>query len=209
MIFPKQLEIVERHVQDAIHQGATVLTGGHAKDGRYFAPTVLTNVTDEMAICRDESFGPVLPVMKVADAEEAIKRACGTIYGLSAYVFTRNIDRGRRVAERIRAGTVDVNDVLITHAAPETPWGGVKASGLSHTHSDDGLRHLCEARHVNYSFLPPFPNPWLFPYRASMQEAATRLTKGLYGDMSLGARIFNLGKGLWLLLNHYRRMKQD
>jgi succinate-semialdehyde dehydrogenase/glutarate-semialdehyde dehydrogenase len=86
--------------------------------------------------------------------------------GLLGYVFTRDVEHGRRVAERIRAGTVMVNDVLATQAAAETPWGGLKQSGLGHTHGEDGLRHMCEARHVNYPILPWLSREqWWYPYR--------------------------------------------
>jgi acyl-CoA reductase-like NAD-dependent aldehyde dehydrogenase len=194
MITPSQLAVVKGHVEQARARGATVRLGGNAHGSQYFEPTLLTEVTDDMAICAEESFGPLLPVMRVADADEAIARANRSRYGLSAYVFTRNTRRGREVAERLEAGTVDVNDALLTHAMPETPWGGVKDSGIGHTHSDDGLRHMCEARHVNYSVLPPFVFPWVFPYDPQTRSAFVALTQGMWGSGSLLARVAALWK---------------
>ncbi len=197
MIVDSQLDIVRRQVDEARAAGATVRCGGEASGGLFYPPTVVTEVTDDMRLCRDETFGPVLPVFKVSSVDEAIKRANSTIYGLSAYVFTRNKGRGIEVARRLRAGTVDVNDVLFTHAAPETPWGGVKASGIGHTHADSGLRHLCEARHVNYSPLPPFLNLWMFPYRRAMMPPVRQLMRGLFGQNALLSRTGLLCRGLW------------
>ena len=197
MIVTSQRDIVKRQVDEARAAGATVRCGGGSERGQFFAPTVLTDVTDAMTLCRDETFGPVLPVVRVNSVDEAIERANNTIYGLSAYVFTRNKQRGLEVAHRLRAGTVDVNDVLFTHAAPETPWGGVKASGIGHTHADSGLRHLCEARHVNYSPLPPFLNLWMFPYRRALMPPVGLLMRGLFGHNAFLIRVGLLFRGLW------------
>ena len=197
MIVDTQLDIVRRQVDEAKAAGATIRCGGEAPGGLFYRPTVVTDVTDDMRLCSDETFGPVMPVAKVGSVDEAIRRANDTIYGLSAYVFTRNKARGLEVARRLRAGTVDVNDVLFTHAAPETPWGGVKASGIGHTHADSGLRHLCEARHVNYSPLPPFLNLWMFPYRRAMIAPMQQLLQGLFGQNALLYRIGLLCRGLW------------
>jgi acyl-CoA reductase-like NAD-dependent aldehyde dehydrogenase len=208
MIVPAQLEIVKRHVEQARAAGAKVETGGVA-DGPFYRPTVLTGVTDDMPVCRDETFGPVLPVMAVQSVDEAVERANDSIYGLSAYVFTRNAARGREVAERLRAGTVDVNEVLYTHTAPETPWGGVKASGIGHTHSDEGLRHMCEARHVNYSPFPLFINPWIYPYRRGLADASIDLLRGAYGARPLLTRARLLWRGLWGALRAVRAARRE
>lgn len=156
----EQFEIVRRQVEDAVRKGASVLTGGKVSDrgGMFFEPTVLTHVTDDMAVMREETFGPILPVMSVEDDREAIRKANEGIYGLSAYVFTKDTKQGRRIAEQIDAGTVMLNETLITHVFPETPWQGFKESGTGRAHSDDGLRDLCLACHVNYDTMP-IPRP--------------------------------------------------
>ncbi len=153
MTDPGQIDIVERHVQGAVAAGAKVLTGGSRPTdlkGQFFAPTVLVNCDDKMECVREETFGPTLPILRVSDEEEAIRRSNDSAYGLNAYVFTKDKAKGRGIAERLEAGTVMVNDVLLTHGAPETPWGGVKESGMGRVHSDDGLRHMCVPYHVNY-----------------------------------------------------------
>ena len=208
MIFPKQLSIVERQVAAAVEAGATVRTGGSSRDGRYFEPTVLTDVTDDMAVMREETFGPTLPIMKVKDVEEAIAKANDSRYGLSAYVFTRNTQRGREIAERLEAGTVDVNDVLLTHAIPETPWGGVKDSGIGVAHSAEGLRHFCQQRHVNYNILPSFAMPWVFPYQRRIAFAGVDFVKGLYGSSNLLKRLLHLLRGSWQVVMALRSSKK-
>ena len=130
---------------------------------------------------RKEIFGPVIPVMRVADEDEAIRLANDSQLGLLAYVFTRDRTRGKRLAERIAAGTVMVNDVLATYACPETPWGGVKTSGIGRTHSAIGLRDLCETRHVNHDRLSLPREVWWYPYKDATYHALLRGAKLLFG----------------------------
>lgn len=160
-----QLEVVAQQVEDALERGARALTGGRRspKGEMFYEPTVLVDVDESMPVVRDETFGPVLPIMRVDDEEEAIARSNDSRFGLDAYVYTRDSHKARRLAERLQAGTVIVNDALMTHAFPETPWGGVKESGMGRVHSDDGLRDLCEPRHVNYELIS-MPNPVWHPY---------------------------------------------
>jgi acyl-CoA reductase-like NAD-dependent aldehyde dehydrogenase len=204
MVTVQQLNHVAAHVQAAAAAGAHVHTGGTAR-GPYYPPTVLTEVDDTMAVCRDETFGPVLPLMPVADVAEAVRRANRSAYGLSAYVFTRNRRRGREVAERLAAGTVVVNDVLLTHAAAETPWGGLKDSGLGHTHADSGLRHMCQMHHVNEGRLPMFHNPWGYPYSGARREPLLALLRGWYGGAPWPRRLRDLVVGLVGLWHHRPR----
>src|SRR5437763_696263 len=161
-----QVDIVKRHLDDARAKGAKVLAGGEVKvypdGGRFVQPTVLTNVTHEMALMRDETFGRMLPIMTFRTEEQAVRLANDSPYGLSAYVVTRDKAKADLVANQLLAGTVMHNDALYTHAAPETPWGGVKASGLGRVHGMHGLRDLCEVRHVNVERFN-FPAFWLHP----------------------------------------------
>lgn len=161
MTSKEQLHIVEEQMEDAIRKGASVLAGGKRSDkgDMYFEPTVLVNVTEDMEALKEETFGPLLPIVKVENDEEAIRRSNEGIYGLSAYVFTKDTKKGRRIAEQIVAGTVMINETLITHVFPETPWQGFKESGTGRAHSDDGLRDLCLACHVNYDTMP-IPRPF-------------------------------------------------
>ena len=150
---------------DAQTKGARILTGGRRLIPRmqFFMPTIVVDVTTDMRIMREESFGPLMPIMPFADEDEAVRLANDSDFGLLAYVFSRDHDRAKKIAERVEAGTVMINEVLMSHAFPETPWGGVKQSGIGFVHSDDGLRALCHAAHVNYDALP-MPNPVPYPY---------------------------------------------
>ena len=128
MTFPTRLATVTRHVNDAVSQGATIRTGGkpnHRLGGLFFEPTVLTDVTQYMDVMREETFGPVLPVMKVSDAEEAIRLANDSPYGLTASVWSKNKEKARVLARRIQAGAVCINDHMVNYAITEAPMGGV------------------------------------------------------------------------------------
>jgi len=186
-----QVDIVKRHLDDARAKGAKVLAGGEVKvypdGGRFVQPTVLTGVTQDMAIMRDETFGPMLPIMTFRTEDEAVRLANDSPYGLSAYVFTRDRAKADYIANRLLAGTVMHNDTLYTHAAPETPWGGVKASGLGRVHGKHGLRDLCEVRHVNLERFN-FPAFWFYPYSAKGYRLGRRVYGTLIGT-SLSARL--------------------
>jgi len=163
----QQLEIVEDHVADAVDRGAQVRTGGHRLDsagGWFHEPTVVTGVDHSMKVMRDETFGPVLPIMIFKTDAEAIRLANDSLYGLTASVFTSNIDRGKRLAEKIDAGTVMVNEVVYTHAVAQTPWGGVKQSGYGRTHGGLGLLELVSAQHIHVNSIPRIADVWWFPY---------------------------------------------
>ncbi|MEK6279796.1 MAG: succinic semialdehyde dehydrogenase [Acidobacteriota bacterium] len=182
----RQLQIVENHVGDAKQRGARILTGGHRggnPDGFFYRPTVLTNVDHDMTIMRDETFGPVLPVMTFRTDDEAVKLANDSVYGLTASVWTRNIARGRRIAERIEAGTVMVNEVVYTHGIAQTPWGGVKDSGYGRTHGRAGLLELVTPQHIHINRVSFLPDLWWFRYN----QNATRLFGGLARRFTTGS----------------------
>jgi succinate-semialdehyde dehydrogenase/glutarate-semialdehyde dehydrogenase len=192
MTDPEQIEVLERHVAQAQAAGAKVLTGGKRLDGpgQFFPPTVLVDTTDEMDAVKEESFGPLCPIMPFDTEEEAIRRANNSVYGLNANVYTRDRAKGRRIAEQIEAGTVIVNECLFTHACPETPWGGVKESGVGRVHSDDGMRALCEAYHVNEEAVP-YPvawSPFWQPYTHANFRRILSITRAVFGS-GLEARV--------------------
>jgi len=163
----RQLRTVEEHVLDAVARGARLLTGGRRNEtlkGSFYEPTVLVDVDHSMLVMRDETFGPVLPIMTFKSEDEAIRLANDSPFGLTASVWTKDVARGRRIAEQIEAGTVMVNEVLYTHGIAQTPWGGVKQSGLGRTHGRMGLLELVTPQHVHvnrFSFIPDF---WWFSY---------------------------------------------
>jgi len=188
MTDPYQLETVVKQVDAAVAAGATALTGGKRMEGpgQFYPPTVLVDVNGEMEAVYEETFGPTLPIMPYHDVEDAIESANNSIYGLNAYVYGRNRQEMRRVAERLEAGTVMVNETLFTHACPETPWGGVKKSGIGRVHSDDGLRDLCIPYHVNEEAIPTAKwSPFWQPYSHKMYEALLGAARALnHSDLS-------------------------
>ncbi len=181
MTWDRQVEIVEERIETAVSQGAQVKTGGkRTGTGLAFSPTVLTECRQDMDVMRKEIFGPVMPIMKVRDEEEAVRLANDSHLGLAAYVFTGDRQKGKRLAERIEAGTVMVNDVLLAYGAPETPFGGIKQSGIGHTHSDQGLRDLCQTRHINYDRLAFKKEMWWYPYSDKVYKQTLKLMKWIF-----------------------------
>jgi acyl-CoA reductase-like NAD-dependent aldehyde dehydrogenase len=181
MTWEHQVEIVEQRIGSAVAAGARLRAGGRrGASGLAFLPTVITECRQEMEIMQKEIFGPVLPIMKVRDEEEAIALANDSPSGLLGYVFTDDRQKGRRIAERLEVGSAVVNDVLITFAVPETPWAGIKQSGIGRTHSDEGLRDLCQARHVNYDRLSFGRELWWYPYSGKLYSRGLKLLRWLF-----------------------------
>ncbi|HEY0170483.1 MAG TPA: aldehyde dehydrogenase family protein [Pyrinomonadaceae bacterium] len=165
----RQFRLVEEHVAEAVERGARVLTGGGrargcSDRGWFHEPTVLAGVDHSMTVMREETFGPVLPLMTFRDEDEAVRLANDSDFGLTASVWTRDIRRGRRVARRIEAGTVMVNEVLYTHGIAQTPWGGVKQSGLGRTHGRLGLLEMVAPHHIHVNRLAFIHDVWWFAY---------------------------------------------
>ncbi|HEY0375448.1 MAG TPA: aldehyde dehydrogenase family protein [Pyrinomonadaceae bacterium] len=181
-----QLAIVEGHVNEAVERGARVLAGGRRAEGLrpglFYEPTVLTDVDHTMTVMREETFGPVLPVMTFRTDDEAVSLANDSPFGLTASVWTKNIGRGRRVAERIEAGTVMVNEVLYTHGIAQTPWGGMKQSGLGRTHGRLGLLELVTPQHVHVNRIARLRDLWWFNYT----PRASRLFRGFARRFATG-----------------------
>ncbi len=148
IFWPSQLEIIESHMSDAVAKGARVHVGGRrnpAYEGCFYEPTVITEVDHGMRIMREETFGPILPIMKVKDQEEALALANDSSYGLSATVWSRDEYRAVKLARQIQSGGVCINDMTVTYGVPEAPFGGVKASGVGQVNGRDGLRGYCHA----------------------------------------------------------------
>ena len=142
----EQLKKVIAQVDDAVSKGATILTGGQVNPsfpGFFYEPTVLVNVTHDMSIIQDETFGPVIPIMKVNNADEALRLANDSRYGLDAIVFSRDRIKARQMAQNLYTGTVCINDGLVNYIIPEAPMGGVKDSGFSRRHGPEGIRKYC------------------------------------------------------------------
>ncbi|PYX83244.1 MAG: aldehyde dehydrogenase [Acidobacteria bacterium] len=177
IIHERQLRIVESHVEDARALGARVLTGGKRLPERgpnFYAPTVLADVTHRMRIMREETFGPVLPIMPFDNDEEAVRLANDSEFGLAASLWTRDRARGERMAARISAGSVLVNDVVSSFGISEAPHGGVRVSGLGRTHGPLGLEEMVRTKYVDSDRLPGVKKVWWYGYG----EAFTRQMEG-------------------------------
>jgi acyl-CoA reductase-like NAD-dependent aldehyde dehydrogenase len=181
MTSPNQIGVVEDQVDDALAQGARALTGGKRLDGRgdFFEPTVLVDVDHTMKVMRDETFGPVVGVMKVRDEEEALRLANDTRYGLSGSVFGEK-DHAERVARRIECGAVNVNDVLINYFASDVPMGGWKESGIGYRHGEPGIKKFCRTESLVITRFAGKREPTWYPYTRGRRGLIARLSQAIY-----------------------------
>ena len=186
-IHERQLGNIESHVEDARARGARVLTGGSRLQQlgpNFYAPTVMADVNHAMRIMREETFGPVLPVMPFDNDEEAIRLANDSDYGLAASVWTRNRSRGESLARRIHTGTVMVNDAVACFGISEAPHGGVKASGMGRTHGRFGMEEMVRIKHVDSDRMPSVKKVWWYGYG----EGFTRQMEGFL-DLMFARRL--------------------
>jgi acyl-CoA reductase-like NAD-dependent aldehyde dehydrogenase len=182
---PRQLAIVEEHLADAVAKGARVLCGGRRcgpETGDFLEPTVLSGATHAMRIMREESFGPVIPVMAVPSAEEALALANDCAYGLNASVWTRDVARGVALAERIESGNVCVNECVVSAGVPALPFGGTKQSGLGTRHGGaEGLRQFCVRQAMLIEPGKSKTDGAWFPYSARRARLMERLLPLMFG----------------------------
>src|SRR5215207_6317277 len=180
MTTPAQAQIVADHVDDARSKGARVLTGGNRKEGPgdWYEPTVIADADHSMKVMTDETFGPVIPVMKVQDADEAVRMANDSRYGLSASVFAGTAAEGEAIARRIEAGAVNVNDVLTTYFAMGVPMGGWKDSGIGFRHASYGIKRCVRPETI---VLPRVKQrkrgPLWFPYTSMRSKPVNRVNR--------------------------------
>jgi acyl-CoA reductase-like NAD-dependent aldehyde dehydrogenase len=183
---PAQIDIVESHIADAISKGAVVETGGSRLEStagsHYFQPTLISNVSHDMKIMVEETFGPVACVMEVNDLEEAIARANDSDFGLNASVWTTDIARGIAIAQRIQAGNVCVNDCILNAGVQGLPFGGIKQSGVGSRHgSERGLHAFCYTKAVMVEPRKRKKEAAWFPYHSNTAKRLEKLMVFLYG----------------------------
>ncbi len=202
MTLERQRRIVEAHVADAVAKGAVVLSGGvtPSGSGTFYPPTVLANVDHTMAVMREETFGPVLPIMVVDSLDEALRLANDSAYGLTASGWTRSEQTARRLQRELSAGVVTINDHLSSFGEATAPWGGVRGSGFGRTHGLLGLRELVQPKYVSLD-RGSGPELWWYPYDRRFIGLISRAARALYSTSArerIGAQLAMLGSSrLW------------
>src|SRR5829696_239210 len=181
--FAPQLDVIADQVEEARRAGARVLVGGRASTdrGRFYAPTVLVDVDHSMRCMTEETFGPTVGIMRVGDADEAVRLANDSPYGLSASVFGRDVARAEQVARRVEAGAACVNDAQVNYFALELPMGGWKASGMGSRHGAPGIRKYCRQQSLLITRFAPKREIHMFPYRARSTKLVANALKLFYG----------------------------
>jgi acyl-CoA reductase-like NAD-dependent aldehyde dehydrogenase len=181
MVSQEQFEIVKELVDDAVTNGATMHCGGpdEERGGTYYRPTVLTGVTHEMRIMKEEIFGPVVPIITVDSEEEAVRLANDSEFGLGASVWSRDRQRAEQVGRQLESGMVWLNDHMYTHGVCSCAWGGVKSSGLGRAHSQFGFYECVNIKQMSWD--PSLTrNFWWFPYEGWLGKGAESVLRVLY-----------------------------
>jgi acyl-CoA reductase-like NAD-dependent aldehyde dehydrogenase len=177
------IERIERHVHDAAAKGARVLTGGRCNPnypGFFYEPTVLVDVTHEMDVMREETDGPVLPILVVPDEEEAVRLTNDSPYGVTVSIWTRDLVKGKELGRRIDAGCAIVNDCLLAYSIAENPFGGMKQSGIGRTNGETGLRSFCHEQSVITDRFSRKRNFFWYPYSSRKVRLLRRSMDLLY-----------------------------
>lgn len=180
VISEKQLEKVKEHIESVIEKGGKILTGGRTNK-LFVEPTIFVDVDHSFKAVREETFGPTAPIMKFETEDEAIEFANDSEYGLTASVWTKDLGRAKRIASKLNFATVMINDNLITHAIPQTPWGGTKKSGIGRTHGKEGLLEMVQIRHIHTNKMgQKMRQPWWYPFTKEKYEFSLALTNLLH-----------------------------
>jgi len=184
MTTAEQRELVHRHVSEAVAGGARALMGGvlPAGAGLYYPPTVLVDVSEGMAVMRDETFGPVLPIAPVASLEEGITRANASRFCLTASGWTRSRATARRLEAELRAGVVTINDHVVAFGEPTGAWGGAGESGAGRSHGELGLREVCHVKYVLSELGRPREAAWYYPYDVDFSVFVRAILPALYAQ---------------------------
>lgn len=166
MVVPEQIGVIEDQLRDAVEKGAKILHGGkrRAGNGQFFEPTIIAEVDHSMKIMREETFGPVISVMKVKDMNEALRVANDSGYGLSCSLWSRKKKKARGIAKRIQAGSACINDVNVNYEISSLPYGGFKESGIGKVHGPEGIRAFTRQQSIATDRLGMKRELWWYPY---------------------------------------------
>lgn len=184
LINERQLRTVEAHVNDAVERGARLLAGGRRLTElgpNFYAPTLLADVTPDMRVIQEETFGPVLPVAPFDTEQQAIELANDSEFGLAASVWTRDRKKGEALARQIKAGTVMVNDMISCFGISEAPHGGFKQSGIGRTHGEMGLTEMVQVKYIDSDLLPNMRKVWWYGYGSQLQQQMESLMRMMFG----------------------------
>lgn len=193
--FEQQIRVAEAHIDDAVRKGARLCIGGKRRgDGNMaFEPTVIADCTHDHSVMTEEIFGPIVPFMKVSSDDEALQLANASHLGLNAYVYSEDSARGRRLAERLEAGSVLVNGVLMNAGMPEAPFGGMKHSGFGRVMGIEGLRAMCHVKHINVDrFRSPLDKLVGFPYSDKTYRRMQKTLRMIYTSGGIFKRLSEL-----------------
>ena len=185
IFWPRQLEIIESHMEDARAKGARILTGGRRNPdlkGLFYEPTVVVDVDHDMRLMREETFGPILPIMRVKDEEEALRLANDSPYGLGGNVWTHDVHKGVGLAQQMETGSVCVNDMTMTYGVQEAPFGGRKDSGVGQVNGEVGLRGYCHAEPILVDRRGGKMSTQRYPYSQKTDLGMQKFMKFLWGS---------------------------
>ena len=198
LIRPQHVQRMLDLVEDAVGRGARVLCGGNTRPDlgpNFFEPTVITGVDSSMRLFQEETFGPILAMQTVKDADETVRRANDSPFGLAASVWTKDAKKGRAIAQRLRAGAVMVNDAISYFGIAEAPHGGCGASGWGRTHGRAGLMEMVQTKYVDVDRLPHREKPWWYRYGSDLESAADAFLRFEFSG-GIGAKLRNARSAL-------------
>ena len=202
-----QWQKVHHHVKDAVERGAQVLTGGGRPRGLptgfFYAPTILVQVPLEAPVLREETFGPVLPIVPFDTEAQVLRWVHAVPYGLTCSLWTRDPERARALVRTLRAGTVTLNDHTFSYAEPRAPWGGLGDSGFGRSHGALGLLAMCHVKTVAYDFTPRSRQLWWYPYGSTLAALLRRAAPALYHP----SRVQRVRALLHLIRRHWGELR--
>ncbi|MBV9886936.1 MAG: aldehyde dehydrogenase family protein [Acidobacteria bacterium] len=193
LIRPQHVQRMASLIEDATARGAKVLTGGNPRPDlgpNFFEPTVIIDVDSTSRLFQEETFGPILAIQRVANADEAIARANDSRFALAASVWTANTALAKKIAAQLRAGSVMINDTISYYAIAEAPHGGCGLSGWGRAHGKTGLLEMVQTKYIDVDRTPGRAKPWWFRYNADLEKAADALLQFQYAP-GLAARLRN------------------